>query len=279
MAKFVSSPEATLHPALERAWSEASACLARGGTFLLRTGPGYTNLLPIPAWRLRQFSAAELHALTGGAVPLDVDAGPEAANAPAADARKGGKDATAGRTPAALAARRARRARQKANKRSAQTTAHAATAQASADNDAQQQASDNSKPVSTSLRSDPPEAASQQHGVRGAAGRMEAEVTSTTTTLSSCSGSIRNKRGAASAENSPSGSGTQSSASSCSNRCTVCGYLPHTCVCPKLGAVVRHKSSKGVKSSSPSPPKAAGGVKRMRRAETASIFQRRSCAE
>ena len=129
MAKYASS-ETALHPALERAWNEASACLARGGTFLLRTGPGYTNLLPIPAWRLRQFGAAELHALAGGATELSADAALEAAGAPTADARKGEADATAGRTPAALAARRARRTRQKANKRAAIAAAHAELAKA-----------------------------------------------------------------------------------------------------------------------------------------------------
>ena len=258
MAKYASS-ETALHPALERAWNEASACLARGGTFLLRTGPGYTNLLPIPAWRLRQFGAAELYALAGGAGATALGADSlEAAGAPAADACEGGADATSGRTPAALAARRARRARQKAKKRSEVAAAHAELAKAAARAEAKAKAetqlpSSFSPAVSASSRSDCSEAALPQHEANGAVEQMETETISYNALNESCSSSTgRLKGGASLAEDSPSGNTTQKVAS-----------LRAT-----SGAAARQQSNTG-SSSTLSPPRV--GAKRMRRTNAAKL--------
>ena len=269
MAKYASS-ETALHPALERAWNEASACLARGGTFLLRTGPGYTNLLPIPAWRLRQFGAAELYALAGGAGATALGADSlEAAGAPAADACEGGADATSGRTPAALAARRARRARQKAKRRSEVAAAHAELAKAAARAEAKAKAetqlpssfsqaetqlpSSFSPAVSASSRSDCSDAALPQHEANGAVEQMETETISYNALNESCSSSTACLKGGASlAEDSLSGNTTQKVASS---RAT-------------SGAAARRQSNTG-SSSTLSPPRV--GAKRMRRTNAAKL--------
>ena len=68
---------ATLHPALGRAWEEASACLRRGGTYILRTSPAGTVLMPVPAWKLRMMTAMDFLQLTGAAEeqPQDATAG------------------------------------------------------------------------------------------------------------------------------------------------------------------------------------------------------------
>jgi hypothetical protein len=50
---------------LSRAWEEAAACLRRGGTYVLRTSPTGTVLMPVPAWKLRSMSAKDMLELTG----------------------------------------------------------------------------------------------------------------------------------------------------------------------------------------------------------------------
>ena len=99
---------ATLHPALSRAWEEAAACLKRGGTYVLRTSPAGTVLMPVPAWKLRSMSAKEMLELTGAA-EVSADAGACCADGAANDEIKIRR----------AAARKRRRQAKRARKRAA----------------------------------------------------------------------------------------------------------------------------------------------------------------
>ena len=111
---------ATLHPALSRAWEEAAACLKRGGTYVLRTSPAGTVLMPVPAWKLRNMSAKEMLELTGAA-EAGADAGAGCADDAAND------DIRIRRAAARRRRRQAKRARKRA---AAQEQQHSGAAHA-----------------------------------------------------------------------------------------------------------------------------------------------------
>ena len=81
--------------------------MKRGGTYVLRTSPAGTVLMPVPAWKLRSMSAKEMLELTGAA-----EAGAEAGAGRADDAAN--DDIKIRRAAARRRRRQAKRAQKKA---------------------------------------------------------------------------------------------------------------------------------------------------------------------